>query len=69
MLTKKIEKAQSKEEQDKLKAQEKKAKKKSTKKEPSTLEKISKNTMVRQIGRTFFREVTRGILGILGVKK
>jgi len=40
----------------------------STKKEESTLEKMSKNTAVRQIGRTVARELTRGLLGVLGVK-
>jgi uncharacterized protein len=34
-----------------------------------TLEKVSKNTMVRQIGRTVFRELTRGLLGSIGGKK
>ncbi|MXV37592.1 DUF853 family protein [Flavobacteriaceae bacterium Ap0902] len=38
-------------------------------KEESFLEKMSKNTMVRQLGRTVLREVTRSILGVLGVKK
>ena len=38
------------------------------KKETSTIEDISKNTMVRQVGRTVFRELTRGLLGVLGVK-
>ena len=36
--------------------------------EPSTLEKVSKNTMVRQLGNTILREFTRGLLGMLGVK-
>ncbi|HNR56596.1 MAG TPA: DUF853 family protein, partial [Flavobacteriales bacterium] len=36
--------------------------------EPSTLEKVSKNTMVRQLGNTLLREFTRGLLGMLGVK-
>lgn len=44
------------------------AKSKTTKKEPSMLEDISKNTMVRQLGRTAMREFTRGLLGVLGVK-
>jgi hypothetical protein len=35
----------------------------------STLETISKNTMVRQLGRTVLREVTRGLLGALGIKR
>ena len=38
------------------------------KEEPSMWEKASKNTMVRQVGRTFMREVTRGLLGVLGIK-
>ncbi len=33
------------------------------KQEESLIEELSKNTMVRQIGRTIFRELTRGILG------
>jgi hypothetical protein len=37
-------------------------------KETSTIEEISKNTMVRQVGRTVFRELARGLLGVLGVK-
>ncbi len=36
--------------------------------EPSMIEEISKNTMVRQLGRTALRELTRGLLGVLGVK-
>lgn len=40
-----------------------------TKAEPSIIESLSKNTMVKQIGNTFVREVTRGLLGILGIKK
>jgi hypothetical protein len=31
--------------------------------ETSIIEELSKNTMVRQIGRSIFRELTRGILG------
>lgn len=41
---------------------------KSTKKEESFFENMSKNTMVRQLGRTLTREITRGLLGILGIK-
>lgn len=40
----------------------------STKKEVGTLEKMSKNTMVRQIGRTLARELGRGLLGVLGIR-
>lgn len=35
--------------------------------EKSPLEKLSKNTMVRQLGRTVVRELARGLLGALGV--
>ncbi len=35
---------------------------------PSTLEKVVKSPVARQIGNTIARELTRGILGVLGVK-
>ncbi len=38
------------------------------KEEETFLESASKNTMVRQLGRTIMRELTRGLLGVLGVK-
>lgn len=47
--------------------EDEKPKKKSAKEEKSTLEKISENTMVRQVGRTVFKEVARGLLGVLGI--
>ncbi|MDN5200934.1 DUF853 family protein [Fulvivirgaceae bacterium BMA10] len=40
----------------------------STRAEPTLVEQLSKNTMVRQLGRTIMREVTRGLLGAMGVK-
>jgi uncharacterized protein len=40
---------------------------KKTKEEKTTLEKLSENTMVRQVGRTVMREVARGLLGVLGI--
>ena len=36
--------------------------------EKSTIEKVLSNTTTRQIGRTVARELTRGLLGVLGVK-
>ena len=70
ILNAKIEKASS--EENKLeKEEQRKAAQKATgrkKEEPSLIEKASKNTMVRQIGRTIFRELSRGLLGVLGVK-
>ena len=38
------------------------------KQEKSTMEKVFSNTTTRQIGRTVARELTRGLLGVLGVK-
>ncbi len=46
---------------------EEKTKMKSQKEEKSTLEKLSENTMVRQVGRTVMKEVARGLLGVLGL--
>jgi DNA helicase HerA-like ATPase len=40
-----------------------------TSKETSIFDDLSKNTMVRQIGRTIFRELTRGIMGSVSGKK
>ncbi|TFV97638.1 DUF853 family protein [Algoriphagus kandeliae] len=40
-----------------------------TSNDESLLEELSKNTMVRQIGRTIFRELTRGILGSFSRKR
>lgn len=70
ILEGKIDKAQEAEAQQKLKEEQAKAKKVTSraKKEVGTMEKITKNTMVRQIGRTVFKEFARGILGVLGVK-
>lgn len=43
------------------------AKKARKEKEESALEALSKNTMARQVGKTVAKEVTRGLLGILGL--
>jgi uncharacterized protein len=40
-----------------------------TKQDESLIEELSKNTMVRQMGRTLFRELARGILGSFSGKK
>lgn len=40
-----------------------------TKPEESFIEELSKNTMVRQVGRTLFRELARGILGSFSRKR
>lgn len=41
----------------------------SKKDKSSVVETLSKNTMIRQLGRTVVREITRGLLGILGIKQ
>lgn len=38
-------------------------------KQTSTFEEVTKNTMVRQMGRTLMRELSRGLLGAFGGKK
>jgi hypothetical protein len=37
--------------------------------DPSLLSELSKNTMVRQVGRTVGRELVRGLFGVLGFKR
>lgn len=68
ILTGKIDEAQSKEAQERLQEQNQKARKTSTRGEKSTFEKVVSNTTTRQIGRTVAREITRGLLGVLGIK-
>ncbi len=67
ILEKKINEAASEEHQKELEKQKKKAKK-SSKKEKSWLESVYNSTTTRQIGRTVARELTRGILGVLGIR-
>ncbi len=40
----------------------------STRQEKSTMEKVINSPLSKQVGRTLVREITRGILGVLGVK-
>ncbi|MFT4679964.1 MAG: DNA helicase HerA-like ATPase [Flavobacteriales bacterium] len=74
ILKEKVERASKKEHKAELQRQkdagdkEVKSSRSSRKKEKSFIEKASQNTMVRQVGRTIFRELARGILGALGVK-
>ncbi|WP_339926067.1 helicase HerA-like domain-containing protein [uncultured Cyclobacterium sp.] len=56
-------------EKEEMKAPSKSQRKASAAKEVGFFESLSKNTMVRQLGRTFFRELTRGIMGSLTNKK
>ncbi|TXB69474.1 helicase HerA-like domain-containing protein [Phaeodactylibacter luteus] len=73
MLAKKIALAQEAEQQAELKAQQEKAEKVSSRRrqqaEPSTFEQILNSPTTRQIGRTVARELTRGLLGVLGITK
>ena len=71
ILSKKMDKAaemeeMAKEKEELSKVQKSKGKKSS--KDKGFVEELSKNTMFRQLGRTVTREVTRGLLGVLGVK-
>lgn len=68
ILTGKIEEAQSIEAQEKLMEDNRKARKSSRRGEKSTFEKVVNSTTTRQIGRTVARELTRGLLGVLGIK-
>lgn len=68
ILTGKIESAQSKEIQEKLR-QEKEIARKTSRYDKSTFDKVFNSTTTRQIGRTVARELTRGLLGMLGIKK
>ncbi|TGN11694.1 helicase HerA-like domain-containing protein [Leptospira ilyithenensis] len=45
----------------------KKEKRKKQKEDPSFIEQLSKNPLARDVGRTVAKEVTRGLLGMLGV--
>jgi len=66
ILSGKMEAAEEAEHKGKMEGQKKKAS--SSKTEKSTLEKVVSNTTTRQIGRTVARELTRGLLGVLGIK-
>jgi DNA helicase HerA-like ATPase len=67
LLTAKIEEAAKEEHQEKMEEQKTQARR-STKAEKTVVEKVMDSTLTRQIGRTVARELTRGILGVLGVK-
>ena len=79
MLNKKIDKvreAQEKEKEMKAKAKtsssssrSRSSSSRSRRSQKSTLESIMSNTTTRQIGRTIARELTRGLLGILGIRR
>lgn len=69
ILTKKIEKAKETQPLPEIVQPKTTAPKTRAPKKVSTLEQVSKNTMVRQLGRTVFRELARGLLGSFTGKK
>jgi DNA helicase HerA-like ATPase len=68
ILSGKIETAQSQEIQEQLRMEKEKARK-SSRYDKSSFEKVFNSTTTRQIGRTVARELTRGLLGMLGIKR
>ncbi|MEZ5044462.1 MAG: helicase HerA-like domain-containing protein [Saprospiraceae bacterium] len=70
ILQEKIDAFQEEQQQAELKQQKEKAARSTagSRNQKSTLEKIVNNTTTRQIGRTIARELTRGLLGVLGIK-
>ena len=73
ILTRKMEAAEAEERQQELREQREKARSTTTgrrsRSNKSTFDKIVSNTTTRQIGRTIARELTRGLLGALGLKR
>lgn len=68
ILSEKIKDAQEEERQAEIRKQRDKARGTSSRRrEKSTMEKILSNPTTRQIGRTVARELTRGLLGVLGI--
>ncbi len=73
MLQEKIEEARRAEHQQALREQQEKARRavprsrRSRSRDKSMLEKVLSSTTTRQIGRTIARELTRGLLGVLGI--
>ncbi len=67
ILTRKLMKAQEPEIQEELEAQQEKARSVSRRQEKTVIEKIMSSPTTRQIGRAVARELTRGLLGVLGV--
>ncbi|MCU0824116.1 MAG: DUF853 domain-containing protein [Leptospira sp.] len=65
LLTKQMESIADAAEEEEPKESAKKSRKE--KEDPSLVETISKNPLAREVGRTVAREVTRGLLGMLGV--
>ena len=73
ILEKKMQAAEARAHQEEMEKQREKASRsggsRSRRKQKSMFEEIMSNTTTRQIGRTVARELTRGLLGVLGIKK
>jgi len=67
ILEAKLNNAKAETEEEEVTVKKKQSKPKVEKEEPSVIERMSKNTMVRQVGTTVVRELARGILGVLGL--
>jgi DNA helicase HerA-like ATPase len=67
MLEAKLHNARTEEGEEEVEVETKKQTKATTKEDPSVIERMTKNTMVRQVGNTVMRELARGILGVLGL--
>lgn len=70
ILQKKIEEAREEEKQAELRAQQEKANRSGrgrSRRQKTVIEQVMNNTTTRQIGRTVARELTRGLLSVLGV--
>jgi len=68
ILQAKIEEAGKEEHQKKMKKQTSSSSRGRKRKEKSTAEKVLDSTLTKQVGRTVARELTRGLLGVLGIK-
>ncbi len=69
ILAEKLEAARTEEHQQKLRDQRAKGSRTSRRQEKTIVEQIMNSTVTRQIGRTVARELTRGLLGALGIKR
>ena len=67
ILKEKIEAAQEEEQQEAMRQQRERGRKTSRRKEKSAFEQFMSNTTTRQVSRTIARELTRGLLGVLGI--
>lgn len=67
ILTEKLEDARQEEFQEEIRSQRETARKTSTRKEKTVFDQVMSNPTTKQIGRTVARELTRGLLGVLGL--